>query len=131
MNKIRVAAAIIRKDNEVLLARRCEGQKLAGYWEFPGGKIEPYETPQECAEREIFEELGIRIEAGSIFSETAHTYDDLEVELVGVEARMTGGTLTPTVHDRVELVDISDLARYKLAPADLPIIGLLQKKKLL
>lgn len=54
-----VTAAIIFKNNRVLLTRRKSSQKLEGYWEFPGGKIEGNETPQECMERELFEELGV------------------------------------------------------------------------
>ncbi len=61
-----VTAAIVRHDNTVLITRRKSDQKLAGYWEFPGGKLEEGETLQACLEREIFEEFSWRIKAGKI-----------------------------------------------------------------
>ncbi|GAB6157839.1 hypothetical protein JCM39194_10390 [Desulfotomaculum varum] len=60
-----VTAAIIINDGKVLIAKRAENQKLAGKWEFPGGKIESGETPEECLIREINEELGINIEVNA------------------------------------------------------------------
>ncbi|EAX47152.1 NUDIX hydrolase [Thermosinus carboxydivorans Nor1] len=62
-----VTAAIIINDGKVLIAQRAENQKLAGKWEFPGGKIESGETPEECLIREINEELGINIEVNDFF----------------------------------------------------------------
>jgi len=61
---ITVTAAIIRKGDTVLLTRRKQGQRMAGYWEFPGGKLEEGETLQACLEREILEELGWKIQVG-------------------------------------------------------------------
>ncbi len=65
-----VTAAIIFHNNTVLLTRRNNGQKLEGYWEFPGGKIEQGETPQICLERELYEELGVEATAGKIIGES-------------------------------------------------------------
>jgi mutator protein MutT len=59
-----VTAAIIRRNGSVLLARRSSGEKLAGFWEFPGGKVEDGETPEECLARELDEELGIQARIG-------------------------------------------------------------------
>jgi len=119
--KVHVAAAVILDGTRALVARRAEGQALAGHWEFPGGKIENWETPQECVEREMFEEFGVRAKAGAVLLETSHVYPNVALELVAVLASIVDGTLTPTVHDKAEWVDIEDLSRRKLAPADKPI----------
>ena len=67
-----VTAAIIIKDNKVLIAQRAPDDKLANKWEFPGGKIKPGETPQECLKREIREELDVDIEVLDFFSESIY-----------------------------------------------------------
>ena len=67
-----VTAAIILRDDRVLLARRSSGQKLAGFWEFPGGKVEAGETPESCLARELEEELGIGVHVGRKFAESLH-----------------------------------------------------------
>jgi 8-oxo-dGTP diphosphatase len=59
---VRVTAAVIEREGQVLIARRGEGRALAGKWEFPGGKIEPGETPEQCLVREVREEFGIEAE---------------------------------------------------------------------
>lgn len=72
--RVLVAAAVIRRGDEVLLTRRPEGKHLAGKWEFPGGKVEPYESPEEALAREIREELGIEIENLRPFRFVHHEY---------------------------------------------------------
>ena len=62
----RVSAAVVEEGGRVLITRRNPNDSLGGYWEFPGGKIEGKETPQECLQREILEELGVESEAGRI-----------------------------------------------------------------
>ena len=73
-----VTAAIILRDDRVLLARRSSGQKLAGFWEFPGGKVEAGETPESCLARELEEELGIGVHVGRKFAESLHQYRSRE-----------------------------------------------------
>jgi mutator protein MutT len=70
-----VTAAIIRKNGSVLLARRAPEEKLGGFWEFPGGKVENGETPEECLARELAEELGILARIGEKCAESLHQYD--------------------------------------------------------
>ena len=65
-----VTCAIIEKDGKILIARRAEGQKLAGKWEFPGGKVEDGESPEECLKRELEEEFGIPTEVGEFITST-------------------------------------------------------------
>ncbi len=63
-----VTCAIIEKEGKILLARRAVGQKLAGKWEFPGGKVEDGESPEECLKRELEEEFGIQVEVGAFIT---------------------------------------------------------------
>ncbi len=116
-----VTAAIIIKDQHVLLAKRKIGQKLEGFWEFPGGKIELNETPQSCLERELFEELGVASRAGTIIAESIYTYDHGSIKLMGIKTILQEEDFKLSVHDKVEWVAIKDLKKYQLAPADIPI----------
>ena len=76
LNKLKeVSAAVIIENEAVLLARRSPNEKLASFWELLGGKIEGNETPQQCLEREIQEELGVSSTAGDVFFESVFEYD--------------------------------------------------------
>jgi len=116
-----VTAAVLRQGEAILLARRKPGQKQAGYWEFPGGKVEEGETLQACLEREIGEELGIAIRAGEVLATSDYCYEHGAIHLVALAAEMVSGNLLLTVHDQLAWVDAADLLRYQLAPADIPI----------
>ena len=118
---VTVTAAIIIRDGCALLARRPQGDSLAGYWEFPGGKIEPGETPQECLERELLEEFGLRAKARQVVAENVHTYPHGAIRLIAIMTEIEGGEITLSAHDTVRWVPISEIMAYKLAPADIPI----------
>ena len=118
---ITVTAAIIRQGDTVLITRRKQGQRMAGYWEFPGGKLEDGETLQACLEREIDEELGWNIEAGTVVATNVHTYDRGDIYLVALEATIRSGSPILTVHDDLAWVPVAALLEYQLAPADIPI----------
>lgn len=119
---LQVAAAIItRADGAVLLARRAPGRTHAGLWEFPGGKLEPGETPQECLARELREELGVEVEVGAYVASGAAG----PVILLGYRARIVAGQLALTDHDAVAWVQPADLAAYAMPPADLPVVAAL------
>jgi len=124
-----VIAAIIIKDIKVLIAQRAEGQKLAGKWEFPGGKIEDGETPEECLKREIKEELDIDIEVGEFFGESVYHYETETIRLVAYKARLIGGQCKLKVHSRVEWVEPWELVNYDFAPADVPFVEKLREKR--
>jgi 8-oxo-dGTP diphosphatase len=124
-----VAAAIIRKNGCVLLARRSPGEKLAGFWEFPGGKVEDGETPEECLARELAEELDIRTRIGEKCAESLHQYDHGSFRIVAYFVDCIGGEPRPSVHDRLGWVEIDDIHEYQLLPADISILASLQKLK--
>lgn len=116
-----VSAAIIIENNTVLLTRRAPGEKLAGYWEFPGGKQEENETILECLEREFREEFNARCRAIEIYAESIYEYDTGSIKLVAIMTALEDKELTPHVHDRIEWLPFDELLSYDLAPADIPI----------
>ncbi|EHQ90867.1 (deoxy)nucleoside triphosphate pyrophosphohydrolase [Desulfosporosinus youngiae] len=116
-----VTAAVILKDNCVLIAQRSAGDKLAGKWEFPGGKTEPGETPQECLKREIKEELEVDIEVLNFFAESIYTYQSGTIKLMAFWCKWIAGDLTLKVHSKIVWVKRSELNLYDFAPADIPL----------
>lgn len=122
-----VTAAIIRNGSKVLIARRGPKEKLAGFWEFPGGKVEDGETLQECLRRELLEELNIHTRVLEVIAENEYHYDHGAIKLVALTAEIMSGEITPTVHDLVEWAEITTLLDYKLAPADIPIAAKLRE----
>lgn len=116
-----VTAAVIQIDGLVLLTRRAPGEKLAGYWEFPGGKVDSGESLQSCLHRELLEELGVESTPGSVICESVYKYDHGEFRLVAINTSVKDDHFTLSVHDKAEWVEISKLLDYQLAPADIPI----------
>ncbi|NMA61130.1 MAG: (deoxy)nucleoside triphosphate pyrophosphohydrolase [Firmicutes bacterium] len=122
-----VIAAIIRQDNQVLLCQRKEGA-LAGKWEFPGGKIENGETPEECLVREIQEELAIDIEVENIYQAVHTHYDHGDFLVIGYLAKQTGGEISLRVHSDYAWVEVGRLDQYDLADANIPIAQSLKEE---
>ncbi|MBI5200158.1 MAG: 16S rRNA (cytosine(1402)-N(4))-methyltransferase RsmH [Elusimicrobia bacterium] len=116
-----VCAGVILRSGMVLLCRRGPGKKLAGKWEFPGGRIEPGETPEAALVRELKEELGIDAEVGAEVARSRHAYDFGEIELIGLLVPKFGGELKPVEHDALKWVEARKLLEYDLSPADVPI----------
>ena len=108
-------------DGMVLVTRRAPGEKLAGMWEFPGGKLEPGETVQQCIVRELDEELGVAARAGDVIAKTVYTYAGGVIELLAVEVVLLDKTLRLSVHDAFKWVFPDELLGLELAPADIPI----------
>ncbi|KUO75004.1 MAG: NUDIX hydrolase [Desulfosporosinus sp. BRH_c37] len=117
-----VTAAIILKDNKILIAQRAPDDKLAGKWEFPGGKIEPSETPQECLKREIREELDVEIEVLDFFGESIYTYHSGTIQLMAFWCKLISGDLKLKVHNEIAWVNHNELDLYDFAPADIPLV---------
>lgn len=124
---IQVAAAVIIKDNTCLIARRSPGQNLAGLWEFPGGKMEAGETPQDCLRRELREELAIDVTIGPFIAESRFEYSSGSIHLLAYQAAWIGGELTLSVHDAYAWVSGDQLYDYSYPPADEPILQALIK----
>ena len=121
-----VTAAIIISDQKVLLTRRGRAEKLAGYWEFPGGKVEDGERLADCLRRELHEELGVDAVVGEVMAESEYHYGHGSFLLVGMYASLLSNDLKLTVHDKAEWVSVGDLLSYQLAPADIPLAKHLQ-----
>jgi len=119
---IRVAAAIIKKDNRILICQRGEGGNCPFLWEFPGGKLEQNETFEECAVRECREELSIEINLQGLFARTFYRYSDREISFAFFNADILEGKIKPTVHKEVKWVEPSELKDFEFCPADVEIV---------
>ncbi|TRX32751.1 8-oxo-dGTP diphosphatase MutT [Flavobacterium sp. ZT3R18] len=122
---ILVTAAIIKKESKILIGKRAPNRHLAGYWEFPGGKMETGETPQECLKREIKEELGIIIKVNDFFMENEHQYDQKMIYLKAFECEYVSGEIVLKDHDQIEWVEVSEFVNFEFAAADIPFINAL------
>lgn len=118
-----VTAAVIREGDRVLVAQRQSGH-LAGKWEFPGGKLEPGESPEECLVREIKEELELEVRVEDIFAVVYHQYETGPILLLAYTCTLLNGCglCEGRLHDGlVRWVSLEELSRLDLAPADVPI----------
>lgn len=123
--EIRVAAAIIRQGDKILITERPEGTHLEGLWEFPGGKVEDGETIEECIIREIEEELGVEIRPGTLLLTVNHEYESKIVELYVFECALIKGTPSPLEGQDMRWVDTCELSAYSFPPPDLKILDFL------
>lgn len=116
-----VTAALIRKEGKLLVARRRPGISHAGRWEFPGGKPEKGETPEEAIVREIEEEMGIMTSVDAYFGESIAHNGNTDIRLLVFELTWETGELVPVDHDRVDWVRPEVLLDYDLLEPDIPI----------
>ncbi|HPX56769.1 MAG TPA: (deoxy)nucleoside triphosphate pyrophosphohydrolase [Syntrophales bacterium] len=117
-----VTAAILFHEGKILIARRRDRDRLAGKWEFPGGTVEPGETPECCLRREMKEEFDIDIEVGTFFGESVYHYNHGSICLLAYLTRWRGGTLSCRDHDACAWVSIPELPCFDFSPADLPFV---------
>jgi 8-oxo-dGTP diphosphatase len=122
------AVALIDADGRVLLAQRPEGKSLAGLWEFPGGKVEPGETPEAALIRELKEELDIDTWASCLAPLTfaSHSYDDFHLLMPLFACRRWQGTVRSLEGQQLAWVRPNQLRDYPMPPADLPLIPILR-----
>ncbi len=124
---IDVAAAVIEnREGRILIARRKPDIRLGGYWEFPGGRIEPGESASGCIARELREEMDMHIETGGILCETEHDYGQGRVvHLIAVKAILLGGRIRLHDHDDIRWVSLHEISDYLFAPADEAVVNAL------
>lgn len=123
-----VAVALVDVDGRVLIAKRPEGKKLAGLWEFPGGKVEPGERPEAALIRELHEELGIDVNEACLapFVFTSHAYDSFHLLMPLYLCRRWNGVVTAREHDALAWVKPNRLSDYPMPPADEPLVAWLR-----
>ena len=119
------ACALIDADGRVLLAQRPPGKPIEGLWEFPGGKVEADERPEETLIRELKEELGIVVSEPCLAPLTfaSHAYSDFHLLMPLYVCRRWDGIVTPLEHQQVTWVKPNRLRDYKMPPADEPLIA--------
>ncbi len=119
------ACALVDADGRVLIAQRPEGKQLAGLWEFPGGKVEPGETPEETVVREIAEELGIETKVACLAPLTfaSHSYETFHLLMPLYVCRRYWGTPAAREHAALKWVRPRDMRNYPMPPADIPLVS--------
>jgi 8-oxo-dGTP diphosphatase len=122
-----VACALVDADGRVLLSQRPVGKALAGLWEFPGGKLESGETPEECLVRELREELGIETKIACLAPLTfaSHRYDDFHLFMPLYICRRFEGTPRGMEGQQIKWVKPRQMRDYPMPPADEPLIPVL------
>ena len=122
------AVALIDADGRVLLAQRPEGKSLAGLWEFPGGKVEPGESPEVCLIRELKDELGIDTWKSCLAPLTfaSHAYEAFHLLMPLYACRRWEGIVRGAEGQRIAWVRADKLADYPMPPADLPLLPILR-----
>jgi 8-oxo-dGTP diphosphatase len=116
-----VGAAVIIRGDRVFVTRRGPAEKMAGLWEFPGGKVAPAETMQACIIREVAEELAVDCLIGEVFGSNLHRYDSGATNLIDIRVDMTTNDWQLTVHNEARCFTRDELISLELAPADVPI----------
>lgn len=128
---IKVVAALIEKDEKVLIAKRSTGDpNVLGKWEFPGGKVEPEENEQEAIEREIREEFELDIKAKEFLTNNVCEYPGKIVDLRLYSCDYLNGEFKLHDHSEIAWVAKDELLSYELAPADIPLAEYVKELKL-
>ena len=122
------AAALVDADGRVLLAQRPAGKSMAGLWEFPGGKVEPGETPEACLIRELKEELSIDVSEACLapFTFASHKYEAFHLLMPLYVCRRWNGTLAPTEGQATRWVRPARMSDLPMPPADKPLVAMLR-----
>ncbi len=119
------ACALIDADGRVLICKRPQGKALAGLWEFPGGKVEPGETPEQCLIRELDEELGIEVAEACLapFVFASHLYETFHLLMPLYLCRRWTGLVQAKEHEALAWVRPEKLSEYPMPPADAPLVA--------
>ena len=123
------AVVLVDHDGRILLAQRPEGKALAGLWEFPGGKIEPNETPEEALVRELKEEIDITTAPSCLAPLTfvSHSYDTMHLIMNVFICRVWEGIAKPLEDQKLAWVKPAELGQYEMPAADLPLIPIINQ----
>ncbi len=128
LKRARVVAALIYKDNKILIAQRPEKDPFALKWEFPGGKVKVGEDDRTALLREIEEELKVSVKIGKCVFEIDHDYPNLSVRLAFYWCEILGGRqMTPCFHRCLEWVSPKELEKYNFLEADQPVLKQLRR----
>ena len=125
-----VAGVIRREDGQLLITQRLADDTLGGYWEFPGGKVDPGEELKAALWRELKEEIGVETEIGAEIHRIVHAYPDRDVQLYFFEARIISGELQKLEVADLRWVTIAELMNYRFPEADLPLLEQLRGERL-
>ena len=118
---LKVTAALLMKQGKVFIAKKSPLDKRANQWEFPGGKIDPGETPEDCLVRELREEFQIEIKIDSFFAENLYTHSNGRILVMAYLCSWISGKINPTEHVEYQWVFPAELDKYDFVTSDLPI----------
>ena len=123
------AVALVDKDGRILIAKRPDGKSMAGLWEFPGGKVEPGETPEQALVRELSEELGITTWNSCLAPLTfaSHAYEQFHLLMPLFVCRKWEGVVLPKENQELKWVHSKELKNYPMPPADIPLVPILRE----
>lgn len=122
-----VVAAIIKQDDKYLIAQRKKGTHLGLLWEFPGGKLEKGESPEECLQREIQEELSLKVEPMDIYKVVSHHYETKHIIMLCYFCRIISGVPQLIECNDFQWVTAKEMSSFQFAPADLPVVAALRE----
>jgi len=106
---VKVTAAILAKDNKIIIAKRGPGDALANKWEFPGGKVEINETPEQCLKREMKEEFDIEVSVGEYLGSNIYYYSHISIELMAYRTYWENGEIDLKDHDEFKWISLEQL----------------------
>lgn len=117
---IKVTAAVLEHHGKIFIAQRKPTDHLAHKWEFPGGKIENNESPEQCLKREMQEEFHINVSIGDYIESNIYHYDHISIELMVFRTYWVNGEIDLQDHADYQWVRVNHLGNYDFAPADIP-----------
>jgi len=126
---IEVVAAVVGRDDRLLLCQRPDGEHLPLLWEFPGGKIDGDEPPREALRRELAEELGVRSDVGEQVADVTHAYPEKTVRIRFFVAVIHGAP-RPIIHRDVCWIPIDELGNYEVPPANREVVQMIAERRL-
>jgi len=129
-NSVEVSAGLVFRHGKLLITQRHAGAHLGGLWEFPGGKREPGETFQQCLERELIEELGVRVHVGELFEEITHRYPEKTVHLMFFLCEIQSGEPAALDCAAIKWVSKAELFEHPFPPADERLLNKLREADL-